>query len=158
MKFEIEHKYLVRKELWDLLEKPEGILVKQGYLLTGPDKTIRIRIKGSHGFLTIKGPVADATRLEYEYPIPVEDAGEILSEFTLQQIEKIRYDIWFEGKRWEVDQFLGENEGLLVAEIELQDKDDNYEKPVWLGKNVTGDPRYYNSYLTSHPYKSWKQA
>ena len=156
MKFEIERKYLVRKDIWNSIKKPEGIRIKQGYLVDHPEKTVRIRVRGNQGFLTIKGPTAEASRLEYEYPIPAVDAEELLQSFTDKHIEKIRYIINFAGSLWEIDEFLGDNEGLLLAEIELKNKGEKYEKPPWLGEEVTEDRRYYNSYLVKHPYKTWK--
>ncbi len=157
MKFEIEHKYLVLKDLWHSSKKPEGILIKQGYLLDHPEKIIRVRVKRDQGFLTIKGPTVKATRLEYEYPIPVADAEELLQSFVGHCIEKIRFNIIFAGKLWEIDEFLGDNEGLLLAEIELKSEAETYEKPPWIGEEVTEDPRYYNSCLAKNPLKSWNQ-
>jgi adenylate cyclase len=155
MSVEIEHKYLVLNEPWDAIAKPEGFRIKQGYILNQPGKTIRLRVKGDEGFITIKGPAVEASRLEYEYPIPVTDALELLGTFAGQCIEKIRYNIIYKGNRWEVDEFLGDNEGLLLAEIELKNADEVYQKPPWAGENVTRDPRYYNSYLAVKPFKTW---
>ena len=155
MKYEIEHKYLVLKDLWHSVNKPEGILIKQGYLLDHPEKVIRVRVKKEEGFLTIKGPTINASRLEYEYPIPAPDAVELLESFTDHYIEKIRYTLVFAGNLWEIDEFMGDNEGLMLAEIELNMPDAAYEKPPWLGENVTEDPRYYNSNLSSKPFKTW---
>jgi adenylate cyclase len=155
LKLEIEHKFLVVREAWDTVEKPEGIPVRQGYLTDDPGRTIRVRVMGNHGFLTIKGPSGDASRAEYEYFIPVEEAEELLEHFAIKKIEKTRYKVVFAGKLWEVDEFLGENAGLLMAEIELSDVSESYEKPAWAGEEVTSDPRYYNAYLASNPYKFW---
>lgn len=152
---EIEHKYLIRKDFWYAIRKPEGKMIRQGYLVSGSENTIRVRIAGSEAFLTIKGPLADAARQEYEYSIPVADANEILDLFTQKIIEKIRYRIVFAGKTWDVDEFFGANEGLILAEIELRAPDETYEKPSWLGEEVTQDRRYYNSYLAEHPVSSW---
>ncbi|MCX6243571.1 MAG: CYTH domain-containing protein [Bacteroidetes bacterium] len=152
---EIEHKYLIRKDFWYAIRKPEGKMIRQGYLAGGSENTIRVRIAGPEAFLTIKGPSVNAVRQEYEYPIPVRDANEILDLFTQKIIEKIRYRINFEGKTWEVDEFFGANDGLILAEIELRSLDETYEKPAWLGEEVTHDPRYYNSYLAEHPFSSW---
>ena len=156
MKYEIEHKYLVNREFWNLLEKPAGTRIVQGYLEDQPEKTIRVRIMGDQGFLTIKGPAIEATRLEYEYCIPLTDAEDILREFTTQQIEKIRYEIDYAGKLWEIDKFLGANEGLFIAEIELENENDSYDKPFWLGEEVTGNPHYNNSYLVKKPFSTWQ--
>jgi adenylate cyclase len=155
MKFEIEHKYLVRKNLWEAEKKPEGILIKQGYILDHAEKVIRVRVMGDLGFITIKGPSAGAKRLEYEYPIPEKDALELLEFFTGNWVEKKRYQIVFAGNLWEIDEFTGDNEGLLLAEIELKNPDDMYENPPWVGEDVTNDPRYYNSYLAKKSFKTW---
>jgi adenylate cyclase len=155
MPLEIEHKYLIRKDLWYAIHKPEGTMIRQGYLISGQGKTVRVRTDGTRAFLTIKGPSVNATRQEYEYSIPVGEANEILDLFTTKAIEKIRYKIGFAGKTWEVDEFFGANEGLIIAEIELNSPDETYERPSWLGDDITHDPRYYNSYLTEHPVSSW---
>ncbi len=155
MNIETEHKYLVRKDFWYALSKPAGVPLLQGYIFADPSKTIRVRIYGDKAFLTIKGPTVEASRQEYEYSIPMEDAKSLFKQFSGNIIDKIRYRYAFEGKTWEVDEFFGENEGLIIAEIELQSPDEMYEKPAWLGEEVTGDPRYYNSYLASHPFSKW---
>ncbi|MCX6247894.1 MAG: CYTH domain-containing protein [Bacteroidetes bacterium] len=152
MPLEIEHKYLVRKDLWYAVQKPPGVNVRQGYLLTGPDKTIRVRTTGTEAYLTIKGASPKASRAEYEYPIPVADADELLKICTVPLIEKIRYRIEYAGKTWEVDEFFGENEGLILAEIELISEGEKYNRPSWVGEEVTGDKRYYNAYLAQHPF------
>jgi CYTH domain-containing protein len=156
MGLEIERKFLVRKDLWYAVNKPDGIELRQSYLVNEPDKVIRIRTAGNSGFLTIKGPTQDATRLEYEYPVPILEAIEIFNHFTTKSIGKVRYKIEFDGKIWEIDEFFGDNEGLIIAEIELKSPDDLFERPSWIGEEVTSDPRYYNSYLIDHPYNSWK--
>ena len=156
MGLEIERKFLVRKDLWYAVNKPDGIELRQSYLVNEPDKVIRIRTAGNSGFLTIKGPTQDATRLEYEYPVPILEALEIFNHFTTKSIGKVRYKIEFVGRIWEIDEFFGDNEGLIIAEIELKSPDDLFERPSWIGEEVTSDPRYYNSYLIDHPYNSWK--
>lgn len=153
---EIEHKYLVRKDLWYAVHKTVGVNIRQGYLLTDPEKTIRIRITGTQAFLTIKGPSENATRAEYEYPIPITEAEELLQLCSNPVIEKTRYRIEYEGKTWEVDEFFGENEGLIIAEIELTSAEEKYTKPAWVGDEVTSDPRYYNAYIAQHPFAGWK--
>jgi adenylate cyclase len=153
---EIEHKYLVRKDLWYAIRKPEGIDIRQGYLVTSAEKTIRVRIAGAVAFLTIKGPTEYASRSEYEYSIPLSDAEELLGLCSSPLIEKTRYRLEYSGKTWEVDEFFGENDGLILAEIELAGESETYEKPAWIGENVTADPRYYNSYLSVHPFRGWK--
>jgi adenylate cyclase len=156
VKQEIEHKYLVRKDLWYAVQKPEGVDIRQGYLLTDPDKTIRIRISGKDGFLTIKGASENASRAEYEYSIPLAEAEELLQLCTSHVIEKVRYRMEHAGKIWEVDEFFGENEGLILAEIELRFTEEKYEKPAWVGEEVTSDPRYYNAYLAQQPFLGWQ--
>jgi adenylate cyclase len=153
---EIEYKYLVRKDLWYAVHKPLGVNIRQGYLLTDPGKTIRIRTLGTDAFITIKGPSANATRTEYEYPVPPGEAEELLQLCTTPVIEKVRYRMEYNGKWWEVDEFFGENEGLILAEIELTFAQEKYEKPAWVGEEVTNDPRYYNAYLAQHPFSGWK--
>jgi CYTH domain-containing protein len=156
MPLEIEHKYLIRKDLWYAVHKPSGIKIRQGYLLSDPGRTIRIRISGTNGSLAIKGPSRNATRAEYEYPIPVNEAEELLQLCTTPILEKIRYRLEFEGKTWEVDEFFGENEGLIVAEIELSFTEETYIRPPWVGDEITNNPRYYNSNLASDPVSKWK--
>jgi len=153
---EIEHKYLVRKDLWYALHKPAGVEIRQGYLHAEPDKTIRIRISGTRAFITIKGPSTNASRAEYEYLIPLADAEEMLQLCTIPLIEKVRYKIEFAGKTWEIDEFFGENEGLIIAEIELNSTNEEYAIPSWVGDDVTKDSRFYNSYLAQHPYSGWE--
>ena len=156
MGVEIEHKFLVRKDLWYAIQKPAGVEILQGYLLTGPKKTIRVRIAGSQAFLTIKGPSLKASRAEYEYPIPFSEATELMQICIQPVIEKVRYRIEHAGKTWEVDEFYGENDGLIIAEIELKSINESYDKPAWVGEEVTEDPRYYNAYLAEHPFLTWK--
>jgi adenylate cyclase len=157
MRLETEHKFLVVKTAWETLEKPHGLRILQGYLSESIHPSIRIRIKGDQGFITIKGRSEGASRPEYEYEIPHSDAEDLLHLFSKTSVEKVRYRISFAGKIWEVDEFLGDNEGLLLAEIELEDEGETFEKPPWAGEDVTGDPRYYNSYLAKSPFKSWKK-
>lgn len=155
---EIERKFLVNAEEWHKMKKPEGQHYRQGYLTTDPHKTIRVRLTDEAGYLTIKGISAGATRLEYEYAIPVNDAIELLDNFSGSELSKIRYRIPFRNKIWEVDEFLGENAGLLVAEIELQSEDETIEIPGWAAGEVTGDEKYYNSNLTVHPFSKWNNG
>jgi adenylate cyclase len=152
---EIERKFLVRKDLWYALHRPEGEILQQGYLISEPDKTVRIRVTPSSGFLTIKGPAVNATRDEYEYPIPRKDALELLDKFVSKCIDKIRYRIDVKDKTWEIDEFYGVNEGLIIAEIELGDPKESFEKPAWTGEEVTDDHRYSNSWLAEHPFTTW---
>jgi len=152
---EIERKYLVEKLIWQQVEKPMGQLYRQGYLVTDPNKTIRVRQTENKGFLTIKGLSIGATRPEYEYEIPFEEAKELLDNFAISELSKIRYKLYFENKVWEIDEFLGDNSGLLIAEIELEREDEDFNVPEWIGKEVTGQEQYYNSNLTIKPYKYW---
>lgn len=156
MPLEIERKYLVDREKWQALSKREGQLYRQGYLVTDPAKSIRIRIAKTKGFLTIKGESSGATRAEYEYEIPVKDAEELLADFSVAELKKIRYKIMYKNKLWEVDDFYGENEGLLLAEIELKKENESFEIPEWITEEVTEDDRYYNVNLAQNPYGFWK--
>ena len=156
MGVEIEKKFLVLQNEWEKLEKPKGEFFRQGYLLTDPHKTIRVRQTSNKGFLTIKGISVDASRAEFEYEIPREEAQELLDQFSVSELSKIRYLINFKGKLWEVDEFLGENEGLMVAEIELTNEVEEFSLPPWIAKEVTGEEKYYNSNLTQLPFKNWK--
>jgi CYTH domain-containing protein len=117
---------------------------------------VRIRIAGDEAFLTIKGPVSGISRAEFEYPIPLEDARHLLKLCEGPIIQKHRFAILHQGHCWEVDEFEGANSGLIVAEIELKNPEETVPHPDWLGKEVTGDPRYYNSNLTNHPYSQWR--
>lgn len=153
---EIERKYLVHHEQWHQLDKPAGHLYRQGYLLLDPQKTIRVRLTPESGFLTIKGLNVGATRPEFEYEIPQEEAIALLDNFSMAELSKIRYKITYEGKVWEVDEFHGENSGLIVAEIELTSEDETFEIPSWIDREVTGEEQYYNSNLSIAPFKSWK--
>jgi len=152
---EIERKFLLDTAQWQQVEKPAGEHFRQGYLVTDPQKTIRVRLTDTTGYLTIKGISTGATRLEYEYEIPTGEARELLDNFAISELSKIRYKITFQNKVWEVDEFLGANKGLFVAEIELQSEDETFDLPSWVTKEVTGEEKYYNSNLTTHPYKNW---
>jgi adenylate cyclase len=155
MGLEIERKYLINLAEWQLVEKPYGNSLRQGYMVKEPGKTVRIRITNQQSFITIKGKSKGATRAEYEYEIPRSDAEELLIGFCEDIITKIRYDIEFAGKTWEVDVFFGDNAGLIIAEIELKSEDEAFEKPTWVGQEVTHDKRYFNSNLSVHPYTKW---
>ena len=152
---EIERKFLVDQKQWNQQVKPVGELYRQGYLLTDQHKTIRVRQTPTQGFLTIKGISIGATRAEYEYEIPLKEATELLDNFASSELSKIRYTLNFKGKIWEVDEFLADNVGLLVAEIELNREDERFELPPWVGKEVTSEQIYYNANLTNHPFKNW---
>lgn len=156
MPVEIERKFLVDIDKWNESEKGSKNFYRQGYISTDPEKTIRVRVTDEKGFLTIKGISTGSLRLEYEYPIPRQDAIEILDQLCLSDLSKYRYIISFAGKIWEVDEFLGANEGLITAEIELLSQDEFFEIPAWIDKEVTGVEKYYNSNLSIHPFKQWK--
>ncbi|OLY92956.1 CYTH domain-containing protein [Cnuella takakiae] len=155
MGVEIERKYLVNKAIWNNTDKGAGELYSQGYMLTTPEKTIRVRLTETGGFLTIKGISVGASRAEYEYGIPQTEASELLADFCSGVIEKRRYKLVYAGMVWEVDEFMGANEGLVLAEIELPDADSIFSLPPWIGVEVTGQLPYYNSYISEHPYSTW---
>jgi CYTH domain-containing protein len=155
MAIEIERKFLIKKDLWQQVAKDKSSYIKQGYLTTDPNLTIRVRLRDQQAFLTIKGKTKGASRPEYEYEIPKADASELLDNFSTNSIEKTRYEITDDGNLWEVDQFRGDNEGLIVAEIELQDENQKFSLPPWIDIEVTSDARYYNSNLVQNPYKHW---
>lgn len=148
MGVEIEHKYLVKDSSYR--EMASGSYdIKQGYLSRDSERTVRIRTAGEKGFVTIKGITRDCSRLEYEYEIPLHDAEELLSMCVPPVICKRRHIVPFQGKRWEVDEFFGVLQPLVLAEIELRSEDESYERPPFVGENVTGNPAYYNSRLSS---------
>jgi len=149
---EIERKFLVDGNSW---RNGQGIRICQGYLNRDKERTVRVRLSGEKAFLTIKGMNSGATRAEYEYEIPVSHAEELLKICDGPVLEKIRYVVDYNGIIWEVDEFLGENEGLIVAEVELKSEDQSFDRPDWIGSEVTADPRYFNSNLCSHPYCKW---
>jgi len=154
MPLEIERKYLVRNDSWRMPGK--GTRYRQGYLSTEPARNVRVRVGADRGFITVKGLTVNTTRLEYEYAIPVEDANEMLDALCLKPIiEKVRYTIEHAGLLWEVDEFEGENAGLVVAEVELAEADQTILLPDWIGEEVTDDPRYYNASLIANPFTSW---
>lgn len=150
---EIERKFLVTGDDW---RQVKGVRYRQGYLNTNQERSVRVRLTDDQAYLTIKGMTVGATRLEFEYEIPGQDAQEILDELCERPlIEKNRHKIEHGGLTWEVDEFFGENEGLIIAEIELESEDQAFEKPDWLGREVTGDPRYFNANLVENPYSRW---
>ncbi len=154
MGVEIERKFLV-KDTWR--PKGEAIRLRQGYLPGMGPILVRVRQEDKRAFLTLKGRTEGITRSEYVYEIPLEDAGELLKQCEKPIIEKTRYLVPIGSHTWEVDVFFGANEGLIVAEIELSDEDEAFERPDWIGEEVSGDARYYNSNLAAHPYSSWKK-
>lgn len=154
MPTEIERKFLVKSDAWRTLAT--GKLYRQGYLSTKKGCTVRVRLVGNQGYLTIKGSTQGISRAEYEYPIPAEDAQEMLENLCYRPlIEKTRYKIKLAGLIWEVDEFVGENQGLIVAEVELTNENQIIELPDWIGQEVSDDPRYFNANLTQHPFSKW---
>lgn len=152
---EIERKFLVKLAEWT--PQGAGKYYKQGYLNSQKERVVRVRIAGDKGQLTIKGVTTGVTRAEFEYAIPVEEAGLMLDNLCEQPlIEKHRHKEVHGGKTWEIDVFHGDNEGLVVAEIELKSEDEAFERPAWLGPEVSSDPRYFNSNLLKNPYRNWK--
>lgn len=156
MATEIEHKYLIKIKLWENIVPEKSEEIKQAYLLTDPNKTIRIRTKGYKAYITIKGKTIGASRLEFEYEIPFEDAEELIKNFGTNVIEKTRHYITCDSKLWEVDEFKGLNAGLFIAEIELKSEDEMYNLPNWIGDNITTNAKYANSNLSLNPYENWK--
>jgi len=154
MGVEIERKFLLVGDGWRDLAEP--VLLRQGYLSSQRERVVRVRIEGQHAMLTIKGANVGTARGEWEYPIPLADANELLDGLCEQPlIEKYRRRIMYAGMVWEVDEFLGANFGLVVAEIELHSVDQPFEKPDWIGEEVSDDARYYNANLIRHPYSQW---
>ncbi len=154
MGVEIERKFLLNGDEWRKLA--EGTVYRQGYLSSQKERTVRVRTIADRGFLTIKGVSVGMTRLEYEYEIPVDDAVVLLDKLCEKPlIEKKRCKIDYAGFVWEVDEFFGENEGLIVAEIELESEEQQFEKPSWIGDEVSGDSRYFNSNLSKNPFSAW---
>ena len=144
---EIERKFLVDKAEWEKVEKPSPKKIVQAYILNSPEKTVRARIKGSKGFLTIKGATVGISRNEFEYEIPVEEAEEMIRLFAEKIISKDRYEIKVGNHLWEIDEFHGNLEGLILAEIELSNEYETFEQPIWATEEVSTDINYYNSKL-----------
>ena len=156
MATEIERKFLLKDSSWKEFADG-GTHYSQGYLVGSQYASVRVRIQGDKAFLNIKSATIDITRQEFEYEIPLCEATEMLETLCEKPlIDKIRYLIKTENHVWEIDVFSGDNKGLIVAEIELKDKDEDFDKPSWLGKEVSDDERYYNVCLVKHPFKDWK--
>lgn len=155
MGLEIERKFLVDHEKWKQVKKPKGTPFRQGYLLNDDLRTIRVRVTDKKGYITLKGVTSGISRKEFEYDIPLADGVELLNNFAKSQVEKIRYRIRFKGKLWEVDEFSGDNKGLILAEIELKDEKEEFGKPAWVTRDVSDDERYYNSTLSVKPFSKW---
>lgn len=153
---EIERKFLVKGDEWRSLGT--GVVYRQGYISTSGKETVRVRIVGETGYLTIKGATVDHSRLEFEYPIPLQDAQEMLDNLcTHPLIEKKRAKIPQGDLLWEVDEFMGENEGLIIAEVELQTENQEITLPDWIDREVS-DPKYYNANLAKYPYSQWDKS
>jgi adenylate cyclase len=153
---EIERKFLVTSDVFKK-EANKQTRITQGYLSSAPERTVRVRIKGEKGYITVKGigSASGASRFEWEKEIPVSEVDELLKICEPGVIDKIRYEIPAGKYTFEVDEFFGDNEGLTMAEIELDDENATFDIPAWLGKEVTGDSRFYNSMLMKNPYKKW---
>lgn len=165
MGVEIERKFLVVHDLWrayrdalpaEALAK-QGDAMRQGYLSAEPGRTVRVRATTRHAWLTIKGRSKGASRPEYEYEIPLEDANELLDRLCLKPlVEKVRYRFMKGADRWVIDEFSGANAGLILAEVELTSEDEPFELPPWVGAEVTDDRRYHNASLVARPYGTWR--
>ncbi len=154
---EIERKYLVNKIMWQEMSDPaNSIFIQQGYLSTDPGCTVRIRISDKEAMITIKGKSKGISRQEFEYSVPFEEGMQIIRLAVTPLIIKRRYVLFYEGYKWEVDEFLGDNEGLIMAEVELKAETENPEWPAWIEKEVSNDPRYFNLQLSINPINSWK--
>lgn len=151
---EIERRFLLRNDAWrQHVGKPQ--ILQQGYLSVEKECTIRVRIVGEQAWLTIKGYISDASRSEFEYPIPVQDAREMLATLCPFKLEKHRYTLDYEGFIFEIDEFFGENAPLVVAELELPSEDTVFPRPDWLGEEITSHGKFTNAYLSKHPYGTW---
>jgi adenylate cyclase len=151
---EIERKFLVEGDRWR--PGPGGLRIRQGYLSADPERSVRIRLAGDEAWLTVKGASTGYQRVEFEYPIPTQDALQLLDELCLRPvIDKTRHEVRYGAHRWEIDEFHGANEGLVIAEIELTTEDEHFERPPWLGAEVSDDPRYYNVNLARQPFNRW---
>ena len=155
MATEIERKFLVVGDAWRV---GDGTRICQGYLNRDKNRTVRVRVAGEQAYLTVKGATTGATRAEFEYGIPLADAEQMLSLCEGPVIQKVRRLFLHDGFTWEIDEFFGDNAGLVVAEIELQSEDQLFSKPAWVGEDVTDDVRYYNSNLASNPYAAWRDV
>jgi len=155
MGIEIEKKFLLLNDAWRA-QADAGTAFRQGYLVGSGKASVRVRIEGDNANINIKSATLGITRQEFEYPIPLEDAQDLLTSLCEKPlIEKTRYHLRHAGHVWEIDVFEGENAGLVVAEIELTDEDEAFARPDWLGEEVSGDPRYYNVSLVKHPFRDW---
>ena len=154
MATEIERKFLVTSDRWKK-DADQGTEFRQGYLSTEGSCSVRVRREGDTANINIKSAVLGVSRSEFEYPIPADEADELLGLFCTSTVIKTRYLVRYAGKTWEVDVFAGDNSGLVVAEVELESVDENFELPAWVGKEVSSDIRYYNTELAKQPYNTW---
>ncbi len=152
MGIEIERKFRVKEGTW---RNVKGTRYRQGYLSSAKERNVRVRTLADKAYLTIKGIAIGASRMEFEYEIPLQDADELLAICEKPLIEKTRYKVQVGGFVWEVDEFFRENQGLIIAEVELESEDQEFPKPDWVREEVTGDPRYFNSNLIKNPYTNW---
>ena len=158
MAIEIERKFLLKDDSWRK-DVDAGTDYQQAYLVGSKAASVRVRIEGDRALLNIKSATLGITRQEYEYPIPLADAKALLTDLCEQPIiEKTRYHVMHAGHEWEIDEFKGQNAGLVVAEIELPDENAEFARPAWLGREVSEDPRYYNVSLVKNPYQNWKNT
>lgn len=152
---EIERKFFIDIDSWQ--PKHDGTSIRQGYLSVDKERTVRVRQKGERGYITVKGATKGFSRVELEYEIPVQDAIQMLDSLCLRPlVEKTRYVEEHEGQKWEIDVFHGDNDGLVIAEAELSSEEQELLLPKWITKEITGDKRFYNSYLSQVPYSQWR--
>jgi adenylate cyclase len=151
---EIERKFLLKNDSWRSSAHASRP-IQQGYLCGNSRASVRVRLDGAHGNLNIKSATLGVERTEFEYPIPADDARAMLAELAGSVVEKTRHEVRHGGHLWEIDEFAGANQGLIVAEIELDDPNEIFARPDWLGEEVSADPRYYNTELAQHPYSRW---
>jgi adenylate cyclase len=154
---EIERKFLLVADSWRSQVVGQPRRLSQGYLFSDPRKSVRVRLAGDSATLTVKGTRSGISRLEFQYPIPPADAARLLALCQGPLIDKTRHIVHHAGMKWEIDIFHGDNEGLRIAEIELEHEDQPIDLPEWVGEEVSHDPKFYNSELTRHPYCSWKK-
>ena len=157
MPIEIERKFLIKNNTWKKYVS-QSIIINQGYLNSEPERTVRVRVHGDQGILTIKGKNNNVTRAEFEYSVPLGDAQKMLLMCEQPLIQKTRHIVTVDQHTWEIDIFEGENKGLQIAEIELQSEDEAFTRPDWLGDEVSSDSRYYNSALIAHPFATWSKS